>query len=122
MSFIILDRDGVINYDSDLYIKTPAEWVPITGSLEAIADLNRAGFRVLVATNQSGLARGFYDLATLDAIHEKMQHELAKVGGYIDAIYFCPHHPEDQCVCRKPKTGMFESMHAEFTLDFTNTF
>jgi len=122
MPFIILDRDGVINYDSDLYIKTPSEWVPIPGSLEAIADLNRAGYRVLLATNQSGIARGLYDLATLDAIHEKMQYELNKVGGYIDAIFFCPHHPDEDCVCRKPKIGMFEAMQTAFPIQFADTF
>jgi len=122
MSFIILDRDGVINFDSDEYIKTPSEWIAIPGSLEAIADLNRAGFRVLVATNQSGIARGLYDFVTLDAIHEKMQHELNTVGGYIDAIYFCPHHPDDECACRKPKTGMFEAMRMQFPVNFADTF
>ena len=122
MHFIILDRDGVINFDSEDYIKTPSEWVAIPGSLEAIADLNRAGYQVLVATNQSGIARDLYDLATLDAIHEKMQHELNKVGGYIDAIYFCPHHPDEQCACRKPKTGMFEAMRMQFPVNFADTF
>lgn len=122
MPYIILDRDGVINYDSDVYIKTPDEWVAIPGSLEAIADLNRAGFRVIVATNQSGIARGFYDLATLDMIHEKMQYELNKVGGYIDAIYFCPHHPDEHCACRKPAPGLFYAMREKFPIVFDDTY
>lgn len=122
MTYIILDRDGVINYDSDAYIKSPDEWLPIPGSLEAIADLNRAGFRVLIATNQSGVARGFYDVATLDTIHEKMQFELNKVGGYIEAIYFCPHHPDDHCVCRKPKPGMLRAMQSKFNFDYDKTY
>lgn len=122
MPFIILDRDGVINFDSDAYIKAPSEWTAIPGSLEAIADLNRAGYQVLVATNQSGIARGLYDIATLDAIHEKMQSELSNVGGYIDAIYFCPHHPDEQCACRKPKTGLFEAMRMQFPVNFTETY
>lgn len=122
MPYIILDRDGVINVDSDLYIKTPDEWVAIPGSLEAIADLNRAGYQVLVATNQSGIARGLYDLAILDMIHEKMQHELAKVGGYIDAIFFCPHHPDDACDCRKPKPGMLYAMQEKFPIVFQDTY
>ena len=88
MPFIILDRDGVINYDSDEYIKSPEEWLPIPGSLDAIAQLNRCGFRVFIATNQSGIARGYYDLDTLDLIHEKLMRELAAVGGYIEEIFF----------------------------------
>jgi D-glycero-D-manno-heptose 1,7-bisphosphate phosphatase len=96
MPFIILDRDGVINFDSDHYIKNPDEWIAIPGSLEAIAQLNRAGYRVLVATNQSGVARGYYSLETLDEIHEKMQRELAEVGGHVEEIFFCPHHPDEK--------------------------
>ena len=122
MPYIILDRDGVINFDSDVYIKSPDEWVAIPGSLEAIADLNRAGFQVLVATNQSGVARGLYDLATLDMIHEKMQYELGKVGGYIDAIFFCPHHPDENCDCRKPKPGMLHAMREKFPIKFDETY
>src|SRR5579862_2669163 len=106
MPYIILDRDGVINYDSEAYIKSPEEWLPIPGSLEAIATLNRHGFRVLIATNQSGVSRGYYDLAMLDRIHEKLVAQLAAVGGCIEEIFFCPHHPDDHCVCRKPKPGM----------------
>src|SRR5450432_487092 len=87
---IVLDRDGVINYDSDQYIKSPEEWRPIPGSLEAIARLNHAGFRVVVATNQSGLGRGLFDMAMLIAIYDKMYKALAQVGGRIDAVFYCP--------------------------------
>lgn len=122
MSYIILDRDGVINYDSDVYIKSPTEWIPIPGSLEAIAHLNRAGYKVLVATNQSGVARGYYDLETLSHIHEKMQRELAAVGGYVEEIFFCPHHPDEKCVCRKPQPGMFYQMQKKYHLNFSEIF
>lgn len=122
MSFIILDRDGVINYESDEYIKSPEEWLPIPGSLEAIAQLNRAGFHVLLITNQSGIARGYYDLDMLDAIHEKLLRELASVGGYIDEIFFCPHHPDDHCPCRKPKPGLLYQMQKKYPINLTETF
>lgn len=110
MRLVILDRDGVINEDSDAYIKSPEEWIPIPGSLEAIACLNRADYRVVVASNQSGLARGLFDFDTLNRIHEKMHRALAEVGGSIDAIFFCPHGPEDNCECRKPKAGLFQDI------------
>lgn len=122
MSFVILDRDGVINFESDVYIKSPDEWLPIPGSLEAVAHLNRAGMRVLVATNQSGIARGYYDFATLDLIHEKMLNELASVGGYVEEIFFCPHHPDDGCVCRKPKPGLFIRMQEKYAFNLADTF
>jgi len=104
---IILDRDGVINYESPAYIKTPDEWIPIPGSLEAIAALSQAGYTVVVATNQSGVGRHYYSLDMLKRIHEKMQKELAALNGRIDHIYVCPHHPEAGCDCRKPKPGLF---------------
>lgn len=110
MKLIILDRDGVINEDSDAYIKSPEEWVPIPGSLEAIARLNRAGWTVAVATNQSGVGRGLYDLATLERIHARMNAALAAAGGHVDALYYCPHTPEDHCACRKPLPGLLESI------------
>ena len=119
MSLIILDRDGVINYDSDEFIKSPDEWLPIPGSLMAIARLNRAGYKVVVASNQSGIARGLFDLDTLNQIHEKMQDELARAGGVIEAILFCPHGPEDYCVCRKPKPGLFLEIAKRFNCDLT---
>jgi D-glycero-D-manno-heptose 1,7-bisphosphate phosphatase len=107
MKLVILDRDGVINQDSDHYIKSPAEWIPIEGSLNAVARLSRAGFRVFIATNQSGIARGLFDIETLHAIHQKMLREVQHQGGTIDAILFCPHGPEDQCNCRKPMPGLY---------------
>ena len=107
MKLILLDRDGVINFDSDLFIKSPDEWKPIPGSLEAIARLNQWGYRVIVATNQSGIGRGLFDMDTLNAIHDKMIKAVAQVGGRIDAVFFCPHTNNDKCDCRKPKPGMF---------------
>lgn len=106
MKLIILDRDGVINHDSDAYIKGPDEWHPIPGSLEAIARFTKAGYRIAVATNQSGVGRGLFDLATLAAIHAKMHQAVAEAGGRIDAIFFCPHAADSRCDCRKPKPGM----------------
>lgn len=110
MKLIVLDRDGTINFDSDQYIKSPAEWRPIPGSLEAIARLNHGGWRVVVATNQSGLARGLFDMATLNAIHAEMHRALAQAGGRIDAIFFCPHAADAGCGCRKPKPGMLHEI------------
>ncbi|NLD67737.1 MAG: D-glycero-beta-D-manno-heptose 1,7-bisphosphate 7-phosphatase [Limnobacter sp.] len=104
---IVLDRDGVINYDSDAYIKSPDEWRPLPGSPEAIARLNNAGYRIAVVTNQSGIARGLFDLSTLAAIHAKMHAVVAQAGGRIDAVFFCPHGPDNGCDCRKPKPGLF---------------
>jgi D-glycero-D-manno-heptose 1,7-bisphosphate phosphatase len=103
---VILDRDGVINEDSDEYIKSPDEWRAIPGSLAAIAKLNKAGIKVVIATNQSGVARGLFTIATLHKIHQKMQNELAKINGHIDDIFYCPHHPDDNCACRKPQPKM----------------
>ncbi|HUH93387.1 MAG TPA: D-glycero-beta-D-manno-heptose 1,7-bisphosphate 7-phosphatase [Casimicrobiaceae bacterium] len=116
---IVLDRDGVINHESDQYIRTPDEWRPIPGSLEAIARLNHAGFRVVVATNQSGLGRGLYDTATMIAINDKMHKALALVGGRIDAVFFCPHTAESDCECRKPKAGMLSEIGRRFGVDLT---
>jgi len=114
MKLIILDRDGVINFDSDQFIKSPEEWKPIPGSLEAIARLNQAGYRVAVATNQSGIGRGLFDMPTLNAIHDKMHKQLAQVGGRVDAIFFCPHTNDANCECRKPKSGMIEEVAIRF--------
>ena len=116
---IVLDRDGVINYDSEQFIKSPDEWRPVPGSLEAIARLNHAGFRVVVATNQSGLGRGLFDMATLIAIHEKMHKALALAGGRIDAVFYCPHTADSNCACRKPKAGMLEEIGRRFGVDLT---
>lgn len=114
MKLIILDRDGVINYDSDQFIKNPEEWKPIPGSLEAIAQLNQAGYRVVVATNQSGIGRGLFDMAMLNAIHDKMHKTCALAGARIDAVFFCPHAAEADCHCRKPKIGMLEEIAARY--------
>lgn len=110
MKLIILDRDGVINFDSDQFIKNPEEWKPIPGSLEAIARLCQADYRVVVATNQSGIGRGLFDMSALNAIHDKMHKACALMGGRIDAVFFCPHTTELNCECRKPKSGMMEEI------------
>ena len=119
LKLIVLDRDGVINYDSDQFIKSPEEWRPIPGSLEAIARLNHAGFRVVVATNQSGLGRGLFDTTTLISIHEKLHKALAQVGGRIDAVFFCPHAADSDCECRKPKPGMLSDIGQRFGIELT---
>ena len=110
MKLIVLDRDGVINYDSAAYIKSPQEWRPLPGSLNAIARLNQTGFHVIVATNQSGIGRGLFDMTALNAIHNKMHQALAQAGARVDAIFFCPHAVGDHCNCRKPKAGMLEDV------------
>ncbi|MCM1511973.1 MAG: D-glycero-beta-D-manno-heptose 1,7-bisphosphate 7-phosphatase [Oxalobacter formigenes] len=110
MKLIILDRDGVINQDSDSFIKSPEEWEPIPGSLEAIARLHRAGYRIVIATNQSGIGRGLFDIITLNAIHQKMHAAVRAAGGAIDSIFFCPHTAGDNCDCRKPRQGMFNAI------------
>lgn len=114
---IILDRDGVINHDSDDYIKSIQEWIPIEGSLEAISQLNKAGYRVAIATNQSGIGRGYYSTATLQAMHQKMQKLLIPFKGHIDHIEFCPHIPDDNCECRKPKAGMLHKIAQKFVVN-----
>ena len=106
VSLVILDRDGVINHDSDDYIKSPDEWQPLPGSLEAIARLCRADYTVVVATNQAGVGRGLFSLEMLTRIHRKMASSIRDKGGRLDSIFFCPHSPADQCGCRKPKPGM----------------
>ncbi len=116
MKFVVLDRDGTINHDSDQYIKSPAEWKPIEGSLEAIARLTQAGYRIVVATNQSGIARGLFDTATLISIHDTMHHAVAKHGGRIDAVFFCPHAANSECECRKPKAGMLREIARRFNV------
>jgi D-glycero-D-manno-heptose 1,7-bisphosphate phosphatase len=114
VKLIILDRDGTINEDRDDFVKTPDEWVPIPGALEAIARLNQAGWHTVVATNQSGLGRGTFDMATLNAMHAKLNQLLAKQGGRIDAVFFCPHAPEESCTCRKPLPGLLEQIGERF--------
>jgi len=120
MSLIILDRDGVINHDSDEFIKSPAEWEPIEGSLEAIAKLNHAGYRVVVITNQSGIARGLFDVDTLSRIHSKMRRMVTQQGGKLEAILYCPHGPDDGCYCRKPLEGAFHDLAHRLRIDLTN--
>ncbi len=116
MKLVILDRDGVINYDSAEFVKKPEEWQPIPHSLEAIARLNQASYRVIVATNQSGVSRGLLDMAALNAIHDKMHKALAHVGGRIDAIFYCPHAQDANCNCRKPKPGLFQDIARRFNV------
>jgi len=114
LKLVILDRDGTINHDSDDFVKSPEEWQPLPGALEAIARLNHAGWHVVLASNQSGLGRGLFDVAALNAMHDKLHKQLAAVGGRIDAIFYCPHAPEDGCHCRKPQSGLFEQIGARF--------
>lgn len=110
---VMIDRDGVINEDSTEFVKSVAEWRPIAGSLEAIAALHRAGWRVAVVTNQSGVGRGLYDAATLARIHEHMRERVRAAGGELAGVYYCPHVPEDHCACRKPQPGMFRQLERE---------
>ncbi|MEO8121291.1 MAG: D-glycero-beta-D-manno-heptose 1,7-bisphosphate 7-phosphatase [Rhodoferax sp.] len=117
MKLVILDRDGTINEDSDDYVKTPEEWEPLPGALEAIARLNHSGWHVVIASNQSGLGRGLFDVSTLNAMHAKMNKLLAAVGGRVDAIFYCPHAPDDGCRCRKPEPGLFEQIGERYGLD-----
>ncbi len=114
MKLLILDRDGVINQDSDAYIKSVEEWLPIPGSITAIADLSKAGWTVAVATNQSGIARGYYSLATLDAMHQRLRDLVVAQGGEVGLIVYCPHGPDDGCTCRKPRPGMLETIAAHY--------
>lgn len=115
---VILDRDGVINEDSDAFIKTADEWLPLPGSIEAIAALSKAGYTVAVASNQSGLARGLFDEEALGGIHLKLHALVEAVGGRVDRIVWCPHGPDDGCDCRKPKSGLFEQLRAHYGIDF----
>ncbi|WP_447587824.1 D-glycero-beta-D-manno-heptose 1,7-bisphosphate 7-phosphatase [Aquipseudomonas campi] len=119
MKLLILDRDGVINQDSDDYIKTLDEWIPIPGAIAAIARLSKAGWTVAVATNQSGLARGYYDLATLEAMHARLRQLVAEQGGELGLIVHCPHGPDDGCECRKPKPGMLRQIAAHYHTNLT---
>ena len=121
MKLIILDRDGTINADSDQYIKSPAEWKPLPGSLEAIARLAQGGWRIVVATNQSGIARGLFDMATLNAIHAEMHRAVNQAGGRIDAIFFCPHAADSNCECRKPRPGMLREIASRLDVELEGT-
>jgi D-glycero-D-manno-heptose 1,7-bisphosphate phosphatase len=122
MKLIILDRDGVINEDSDEYIKSPDEWIPIPGSLDAIALLNHAGYAVAIASNQSGIARGYFNIEALAAMNVKMNDMLSQLGGRIDAMVFCPHGPKDGCDCRKPKPGMLIEIGNRFKVSLSKVF
>lgn len=122
MKLIILDRDGVINHDSDEFIKSPDEWLPIKGSLEAITQLSQAGYHVAVITNQSGIGRGLFSTDTLSKIHQRMIEQLRQLGGEIKSISFCPHHPDDNCDCRKPKPGLFNELAARLNRPLTGVF
>lgn len=117
MKLVILDRDGVINHDSAAYLKTPDEWLALPGSLEAIAKLTQAGYHVVVATNQSGIGRGLFEMATLNAIHDRMHRAVAQAGGRIDAVFYCPHGQEANCSCRKPKPGLLEEIGRRFNTE-----
>ncbi len=117
MKLVILDRDGTINEDSLDYIKSEAEWKPLPGALEAIAKLNHAGWHVVVASNQSGLGRGLFDVAALNAMHAKMHKLLATAGGRVEAIFYCPHAPDQACRCRKPQPGLFEQIGERYGVD-----
>ena len=117
--YVLLDRDGVINRDSDDFIKCPEEWLPIEGSLEAIAMLNACGYKVIVVTNQSGIARGLFDAAMLEKIHDKMHRLVNEKGGASTAVYYCPHGPDSVCDCRKPKAGMLKAFATDFDVDLT---
>lgn len=114
---VILDRDGVINVDSAQFIKNPDEWKPISGSLEAIARLRQNGYRIVVATNQSGVGRGLFDMDTLNRIHQKMHKAVVAAGGQIDAVFYCPHAADSRCDCRKPKPGMFKRISETLNID-----
>ena len=122
MKLVILDRDGTINHDSDQHIKSPSEWRPIDGSLEAIARLTQADYRIAVATNQSGIARGLFDTTMLIAIHDTLQRALSQVGGRVDGFFFCPHAADSACECRKPKPGMLLEIGRRFNISLESTY
>ncbi len=119
MKLVILDRDGTINHEREDYIKSADEWVPLPGSLEAIARLNHAGWHVVVATNQSGIGRGLFDMVALNAMHVRMNQLLARHGGRVEAVFFCPHTPQDNCACRKPQPGLFKMIGQRFGVSLT---
>ncbi len=121
-AYVLLDRDGVINIDSDDYIKSAEEWQPIEGSLEAVALFTQHDYKVIVITNQSGLGRGLYNETALSDIHQKMRLLSAEKGGIIDAIYYCPHLPVDNCQCRKPKTELFQRFAKDYNCELSDLF
>lgn len=119
---IILDRDGVINKDSDAYVKSEAEWIPLPRSIEAIVALNNLGYQVVVATNQSGLGRGLFELDDLEAMHAKLCNLVEEAGGQLSGIFYCPHTPEDNCDCRKPKAGLLNAIETELNISVDGVF
>ncbi len=122
MRLLILDRDGVINRDSPDFIKSPREWIPIPGSMQAISKANQIGFRVVVISNQSGISRGLFNINQLNKIHSTMLREVARFGGSIDAVFFCPHGPSDGCNCRKPMPGLLLDLARRIDVDWPSTF
>ncbi len=122
MKLLILDRDGVINQDSDEFIKSPDEWIPIKGSLDAIAKLSQAGYDIVVITNQSGVGRGLFSADTLGQIHVRMLDYVQQHGGKIQSILFCPHHPDEDCECRKPKTGLYDLLASRLSVSFSGVY
>jgi D-glycero-D-manno-heptose 1,7-bisphosphate phosphatase len=114
---VILGRDGILNAFREDHVKDPAEWRSLPGALEAVARLNQGGWQVVVATNQAGIGRGMFDMASLNAVHAHMMKELALQGGRIDAVFFCPHAPEDMCDCRKPLPGLLHDIARRFGVD-----
>ena len=122
MKLVILDRDGTINHDSDRHIRSPEEWRPIKGSIEAIARLTQAGYRIVIATNQSGIARGYFNTRTLFEIHETLQRAAAQAGGRVDAFFFCPHAADSACACRKPQPGMLVEAARRFNVSPEDTY
>lgn len=122
MKLVILDRDGVINKDSPDFIKSPEEWLPLKGSLQAIARLSQAGYDVVVLTNQSGIGRGHFSAAALGRINTRMMEHVQQHGGRIESVLFCPHHPDDDCDCRKPKTGLYDELASRLNISFSGVF
>lgn len=119
MKFVIVDRDGTINVEREGYIQTPDEWEPLPGALDAIARLNHAGFQVVIAANMPGLGRGLFDVAALNAVHARMNKQLAAVGGRVEAVFFCPHAPDEGCSCRKPLPGLFLQIGERYKVDLS---
>ena len=117
LKLVILGRDGILNDFRDDHVKSPDEWFPIAGALEAVSRLNHAGWHAVIATNQSGIGRGMIDMASVNAVHAHMMRELAAVGGRLDAVFFCPHTPADGCDCRKPEPGLMREIGKRFGID-----
>ena len=117
LRLVILGRDGILNVYRDDHVKSPDEWEPIPGALDAVARLNHAGWHAVVATNQSGIGRGMIDMASVNAVHLHMMQQLTEVGGRLDAVFFCPHTPEENCECRKPKPGLMRQIGLRYGID-----